>query len=99
MSRKNSGRDRRPTDMGLATAKRFVQEEVDLVFITAASKTLDAAVAEIGKSVTAIQGDVANLSDLDRLYDIVKNTVDIDIIYANAGARNSRHSGRSMKNF
>src|SRR6266853_1301706 len=62
------------TGMGLATAKRFVEEGMDHVFITGRRKdALDAAVAEIGKNVTAVQGDVASLSDLDRLYDAVKN--------------------------
>jgi NAD(P)-dependent dehydrogenase (short-subunit alcohol dehydrogenase family) len=75
------------TGMGLATAKRFVQEGMDHVFITGRRKdALDAAVAEIGKNVTAVQGDVANLSDLDRLYDAVKkHNRKIDIIFANAG--------------
>jgi NAD(P)-dependent dehydrogenase (short-subunit alcohol dehydrogenase family) len=75
------------TGMGLATAKRFVQEGMDHVFITGRRKdSLDAAVAEIGKSVTAVQGDVANLSHLDRLYDVVKkHHRPMDIIYANAG--------------
>jgi NAD(P)-dependent dehydrogenase (short-subunit alcohol dehydrogenase family) len=75
------------TGMGLATAKRFVQEGMDQVFIIGRRKdTLDAAVAEIGKNVTAVQGDVASLSDLDRLYDVVKkHHRPIDIIFANAG--------------
>ena len=73
--------------MGLATAKRFVEEGMDHVFITGRrKKPLDAAVAEIGKNVTAVQGDVANLSDLDRLYATVKKqNRNIDIIFANAG--------------
>ena len=58
--------------MGLATAKRFVHEGMDHVFITGRRKNaLDAAVTEIGKNVTAVQGDVANLSDLDHLYEAV----------------------------
>jgi NAD(P)-dependent dehydrogenase (short-subunit alcohol dehydrogenase family) len=75
------------TGMGLATAKRLVQEGIDHVFITGRRKdALDAAVAEIGKNVTAVQGDVASLSDLDRLYDAVKkHHRPIDIIFANAG--------------
>jgi NAD(P)-dependent dehydrogenase (short-subunit alcohol dehydrogenase family) len=75
------------TGMGLATAKRFVQEGMDHVFITGRRKdSLDSAIAEIGKNVTAVQGDVANLSDLDRLYDAVKkHNLPIDIIFANAG--------------
>ena len=73
--------------MGLATAKRFVQEAMDHVFIIGRRKdALDRAVSEIGKNVTAVQGDVASLSDLDRLYDEVrKQNRKIDVIFANAG--------------
>src|ERR1700683_1807986 len=73
--------------MGLATAKRFVREGMDHVFITGRRKdALDGAVAEIGRNVTAVQGDVANLSDLDRLYDEVgKQNGKLDVIFANAG--------------
>jgi NAD(P)-dependent dehydrogenase (short-subunit alcohol dehydrogenase family) len=61
------------TGMGLATAKRFVQEGMDQVFITGRRRdALDRAVAEIGRNVTAVQGDVANLPDLDHLYDAVR---------------------------
>jgi NAD(P)-dependent dehydrogenase (short-subunit alcohol dehydrogenase family) len=75
------------TGMGLATAKRFVQEGMDHVFITGRGKgALDTAAAEIGKNVTAVQGDVSNLADLDRLYDTVKeHDRKIDVIVANAG--------------
>ena len=75
------------TGMGLATAKRFVQEGMDHVFITGRRKdALDAAVREIERNVTAVQGDVANLNDIDRLYDAVKKqNRKIDIIFANAG--------------
>jgi NAD(P)-dependent dehydrogenase (short-subunit alcohol dehydrogenase family) len=72
--------------IGLATAKRFVAEGA-YVFITGRRQgELDAAVKEIGKNVTGVQGDVAKLADLDRLYDAVKaKTGRIDILFANAG--------------
>src|SRR4029077_20772332 len=75
------------TGMGLATAKRFVQEGMDPVFIIGRGKgALDAAAAAGGKNVTAVQGDVSSLADLDRLYDTVKKQErKIDIIVANAG--------------
>jgi len=75
------------TGMGLATAKRLVVEGIDHVFISGRRQdALDAAVAEIGKNVTAVQGDVANLADLDRLYDAVrKRNRKIDVLFANAG--------------
>jgi NAD(P)-dependent dehydrogenase (short-subunit alcohol dehydrogenase family) len=72
--------------IGLATAKRFVAEGA-YVFITGRRQAqLDAAVKEIGNNVTAVQGDVANLADLDRLYAAVKvKKGRIDILFANAG--------------
>jgi NADP-dependent 3-hydroxy acid dehydrogenase YdfG len=75
------------TGIGLATAKLFVEEGMDHVFITGRRKdVLDAAAAEIGKNTTPIQGDVGNLRDLDRLYEAVKNYGrKIDIVFANAG--------------
>ena len=72
--------------IGLATAKRFVAEGA-YVFITGRRQSeLDKAVAEIGKNVTSIQGDVSNLEDLDRLYqEIAASKGKIDIVFANAG--------------
>src|ERR1700745_2844641 len=72
--------------IGLATAKRFVNEGA-YVFITGRRKQeLNAAVKEIGKNVTAVQGDVSNLADLDRLFaQIKKEKGKIDILFANAG--------------
>ena len=87
--------------MGLATAKRFVEEGMDHVFITGRrKKPLDSAVAEIGKKVTAVQGDVANLSDLDRLYETVKKqNRKIDVIFANAGLAMLAPLGRVDEQF
>lgn len=75
------------TGIGLATAKRFVEEGMDHVFITGRRKeALDRALAEIRRNVTAVQGDVASLSDLDRLYEAVgKRNRKIDVVFANAG--------------
>src|SRR5271170_1418834 len=72
--------------IGLATAKRFVAEGA-YVFITGRRQAeLDAAVKEIGTNVTAVQGDVANLGDLDRLYAAVEaKKGSINILFANAG--------------
>jgi NAD(P)-dependent dehydrogenase (short-subunit alcohol dehydrogenase family) len=73
--------------MGLATAKRFVQEGADHVFITGRRKdVLDTAVAEIGEKATGIAGDIARLNDLDRLYESVKGYGrKLDVVFANAG--------------
>jgi len=72
--------------IGFAAADLFVQEGA-YVFITGRRRNeLDAAVKAIGKNVTGVQGDVANLSDLDRLYETVRATGRrIDVVFANAG--------------
>src|SRR4051794_9472359 len=73
--------------MGLATAQRFVAEGA-YVYITGRRQAeLDKAVGRIAKNVTAVQGDVSNLADLDRLYASVKEEKGkIDVLFANAGA-------------
>jgi len=72
--------------IGLATAKRLAADGA-YVFITGRRKTeLDAAVGQIGRNVTAVQGDVSKLADLDRLFATVKELKGrIDIVFANAG--------------
>ena len=72
--------------IGFATAKRLVADGA-YVFITGRRKAeLDAAAREIGRNVTAVQGDVSSLADLDRLFATVKELKGrIDILFANAG--------------
>jgi NAD(P)-dependent dehydrogenase (short-subunit alcohol dehydrogenase family) len=72
--------------IGLATAKRFVEEGA-FVYITGRRQTeLDKAVSEIGHNVTAIQSDVSNFTDLDRLYARVgEEKGKFDILFAGAG--------------
>jgi NAD(P)-dependent dehydrogenase (short-subunit alcohol dehydrogenase family) len=72
--------------IGLATAKLFVKEGA-YVFITGRrQKELDEAVKAIGSNVSGVQGDVAQLADLDRLYEIISKVKgQIDIVFANAG--------------
>ncbi len=74
------------TGIGLATAKRFVEEGA-YVFISGRRKAeLDAAVREIGRNVTGVEGDISKLADLDRLFAEVKRTKGrIDVLVANAG--------------
>jgi NAD(P)-dependent dehydrogenase (short-subunit alcohol dehydrogenase family) len=72
--------------IGLATAKRFVQEGA-YVFITGRTQAkLDAAVKQVGSNVMGVQGDVAKLADLDRLFAQIKQEKGmVDIVFANAG--------------
>src|SRR5215510_11605007 len=75
--------------IGLATAKQFVNEGA-YVFITGRrDPELAAAVKEIGRHVTGVQGDVSNLGDLDRLFaQIQREKGRLDIVFANAGVGN-----------
>ncbi len=72
--------------IGLATARRFVAEGAH-VFITGRRQAeLDEAVAQIGRNVTGVQGDVSHLTDLDRLFATVKQQrAHLDVLFANAG--------------
>src|SRR5262245_21386706 len=72
--------------IGLATARRFVAEGAH-VFITGRRQAeLDEAVTQIGRNVTGVQGDVAHLADLDRLFATVSQQRGrLDILFANAG--------------
>ncbi len=76
--------------IGLATAKLFAEEGA-FVFITGRRPAeLEAAVAAIGPSATGIQGDIANISDLDRLYEEIRKTKGrLDMLFANAGLGDS----------
>jgi len=56
--------------IGLATARLFVEEGA-FVFITGRQKELDEAVKAMGTNVSGVQGDVAQLANLDRLYQTV----------------------------
>src|SRR5713226_9661600 len=72
--------------IGLATAKEFVNEGA-YVFITGRrDPELAAATKEVGRNVSAVQGDVSNLGDLDRLFAQIKREKSrLDIVFANAG--------------
>ncbi len=73
--------------IGLATAKRFVQEGAHVVITGRREKELKDAAALIGSNVTTVVGDVSRLDDLDQLYAVVKEKHGhIDILFANAGA-------------
>ncbi len=86
--------------IGLATAKRFVNEGA-YAFITGRRDTeLAAAAKEIGRNVTGVQGDVANLADLDRLFAQIKREKGkLDIVFANAGVAKYAPFGEITEEF
>jgi NAD(P)-dependent dehydrogenase (short-subunit alcohol dehydrogenase family) len=72
--------------LALASAEVFVEEGA-YVFITGRRQdALDDAVELIGRNVTGVQGDAANLADLDRLFETVEREKGrIDVLFASAG--------------
>src|SRR6202046_3858139 len=86
--------------IGLATAKQFVNEGA-YVFITGRREPeLAAAVEEIGRNVSGVQGDVSNLADLDRLFaQIRKEKGKLDIVFANAGVAKYAPFGQITEEF
>lgn len=73
--------------IGLATAKRFVDEGAHVVITGRREKELKEAAAFIERNVTTVVSDVSRLEDLERLYAVVKEKHGhIDILFANAGA-------------
>ncbi|MCU1395321.1 MAG: short-chain dehydrogenase/reductase [Ilumatobacteraceae bacterium] len=72
--------------MALAGAKLFVEEGAYVFISGRRQDALDEAVKEIGRNVTGVQGDSANLADLDRLFETVKlEKGTIDVLWASAG--------------
>jgi len=72
--------------IGFATAKRLQEEGARVAISGRSRKTLDEAMKTIGDGVVAVQADVANLADLDKLYALVSEKLGrIDVLFVNAG--------------
>jgi NAD(P)-dependent dehydrogenase (short-subunit alcohol dehydrogenase family) len=72
--------------MGLAGARAFVEEGAHVFIMGRRKEALDEAVEQIGHDVTGVQGDAADLADLDRLFETVKREKGaIDVLWASAG--------------
>jgi len=72
--------------IGLGAAKRFVEEGAFVYIFGRRQEALDAALAQLGSNARAVRGSVADLGDLDRLYETVKSERErLDILFANAG--------------
>jgi NAD(P)-dependent dehydrogenase (short-subunit alcohol dehydrogenase family) len=75
------------TGIGLAAAKRFIEEGAFVFVFCRRQEALDAAVAELGPHARGVRGSVSDLDDLDRLYAAVSDERgSLDVVFANAGA-------------
>lgn len=75
------------TGLALAGAKLFVEEGAHVFITGRRQEALDEAVELIGRNVTAVRGDAADLDDLDRLYNTVRREKGaIDVLWASAGS-------------
>lgn len=73
--------------IGRAAARRFVTEGADVVIVGRRQTELDATREELGSAVSAVQADITDLDDLDRLFAWVKAEKGaIDILVASAGS-------------
>ena len=82
------------TGIGLATAKRFVEEGA-YVFITGRRQAeLEVAAKELGDNAVAVQGDVSKEEDLDRLYSGRRQRTALDVVFANAGILEAARIGQ-----
>lgn len=72
--------------IGLASAKRFVDEGAFVFIFGRAKATLDAALTQLGPNARAIDGSITDMADLDRLFEAVKAVRgSLDILLANVG--------------
>ncbi|MGC1877924.1 MAG: SDR family oxidoreductase [Rhabdochlamydiaceae bacterium] len=86
--------------IGLATAKQFVNEGAYIFITGRRDLELAAAVKEIGRNVTGVQGDASKLADLDRLFaQIKKEKGKLDIVFANAGVAKMAPFGKITEEF
>ena len=86
--------------IGLATAKRFVNEGADVFVTGRRGQELEAAVKEIGKGVTGVQGDVSKRADLDRLFAQIESEKGrLDVLFANAGVAKYGRLGEISEEF
>lgn len=75
------------TGIGLAAARRFIEDGAFVFIFGRRQEALDAALQELGSNARAVKGSVSNPADLDRLYEAVKaERGSLDIVFANAGA-------------
>ena len=82
--------------IGLATARLFVAEGARVAIIGRNKKTLDAAAAELGDSVVAVQADVTDVEETERAVTTAAERLGkLDVVFANAGAAGTSPLGQT----
>jgi NAD(P)-dependent dehydrogenase (short-subunit alcohol dehydrogenase family) len=72
--------------IGLATAHEFKANGAEVVLFGRSRRSLEQAAATLGDEVMAVEGDVRNLGDLERLFKLVGDKFgNFDVLVANAG--------------
>jgi NAD(P)-dependent dehydrogenase (short-subunit alcohol dehydrogenase family) len=72
--------------IGLATAKRFLQEGAKVAISGRNQKTLEEAVKSLGDGLLAIKADTAKLEEIEKfLGAVTKKLGKIDVLFVNAG--------------
>jgi NAD(P)-dependent dehydrogenase (short-subunit alcohol dehydrogenase family) len=72
--------------IGLATAREFVAQKANVVIFGRSQQALEEAIHLLGSNSYAVQGDVTQLVDLDRLYQETQSRFGgIDVLFINVG--------------
>ena len=72
--------------IGLATAKEFKEQGARVAISGRDPKTLAEAAVALGKDALAVQADVTDLADIDKLFAAVQQRFEkIDVLFVNAG--------------
>ena len=84
------------SNIGLAAARRFLEEGARVAISGRNQKTLDEAVKNLGNGILAVQADTAKLGETDKfLKAVVQKFGKIDVLFVNAGvakfASHDRH--------
>src|SRR5579862_6897618 len=84
--------------IGLAAATALAKEGAYVYITGRRARELAAAVQEIGRNATGVQGDVSNTGDLDRLFAQIRaGKGRLDILFANAGIAKDAALGNSTE--
>ncbi len=72
--------------IGLSTAQTLVNDGAKVIVVGRNQERLERAVSALGPNAKAVQGDVSNTQDLERMFNTIRSTHGkIDVLFVNAG--------------